>query len=190
MTFPRFGHVGSALLAFAVLGCFDGTTPSSPVLVRTKGEAKPPKVSQLTPGLTGYLVCSVQPEQADTFSVGAPGGTFKVGKSKLKVLKDALPHGVRRVFEMRLPSDSSRSVIFSPVDNQGPIVFERAVEVELDYQGCSGGAPGDYRVLYTTDANDPSTGFPRVLGSPPTGDDGMGTAWAATRHFSRYAIAY
>ena len=140
-----------------------------------------------------YPVCSLRTAQVDTVTVGGQGGTFRVDYAQLVVPRGALTDGVARTFEMRTPSDRVASVIFTPLDGRGRIVFEKPVAVTLGYAHCTGGVLGvRKRIAYTTDENEPRTGLPRLLELLGNSVDDLlaRRVTAETSHFSRYAVAW
>jgi hypothetical protein len=140
-----------------------------------------------------YPVCAVRPARVDTVTVDGRGGSFQVDYALLQVPRSAMKNGVARTFEMRTPSDRIASVVFTPLDGRGDITFQKPVKVTLGYAHCTGGVLNVRKhIAYTTDANEPRTGLPRLLELLGSSVDNLLTrkVTAETDHFSRYAVAW
>lgn len=180
----------AVFLAVAVVsvasGCSDSNGPGDPSLWDAEIPTVPPDAT-LAPA---FLPCTVRPEQVDTFTVDSHGGSFRVDYARVTIPAGAMAAGVSRTFQMRTPSASIRSVVFSPIDKRGAMTFGVPVKLELDYKSCGGAHGGKRGIVYTTDA-DGAAGVPQVIAKVPSADDSLiASVSGGTTHFSRYAISY
>jgi hypothetical protein len=185
-----------AALAAALLlsgACSDATAPEPPA----------PEQSSLLLGglgstvigtvgnLVQFVACTPEAARVDTFRVDGRGGSFSVGYATVAIPSGAIAPGVMRTFEMRTPSASIHSVIFTPIDGAGTMTFARPATVQLGYRSCLLSLLTRRRMVYTTDADDPRTGLPVVLDIVGTIDNtNSKMVQGTTSHFSRYAVSY
>ena len=177
-----FSMVALAFAALTVTSC----STDSPTGVPEAAAPTPDELLWLPP--QRYVTCPVLPEVVDTITITRNGGTWQVGTATLTVPPLALLLSNRTV-EVRTPSDPIRSVIFTPIDRRGPVLFLLPVKVKLDYNGCAN-VPGPRRVVFTTDLN-LLRGLPIILSVLQSVDDLLGgVVEGSTNHFSRYAVAW
>ncbi|HEU4697913.1 MAG TPA: hypothetical protein VFS40_01925 [Gemmatimonadales bacterium] len=199
-----------AVAALLALGACAGEAPSAPLAgapasgIPAGGTSAALEAPSLVPldAASGdlllrpatLLACPAAAVQADTVTADAAGGTFTVGRARLVVPPGALAEGsAPRTFEMRTPGDGTASVVFTPVDGQGGIVFAagQPARLTLDYTGCTGAELTRKRIAYTSDLNDAVTGLPTVFEAVLGLDDqSSNTITAGIGHFSRYAVAW
>jgi hypothetical protein len=185
-----------AVLAAALLlsgACSDATAPEPPapeqssLLLGSLGST----VISTVGNLVQFVACTPEAERADTFRVDGRGGSFSVGYAAVAIPSGAIAPGVVRTFQMRTPSASIHSVIFTPIDGAGTMTFARPATVQLGYRSCLLSLLTRRRMAYTTDADDPRTGLPVVLDIVGTTDNTSSkTVQGTTSHFSRYAVSY
>ncbi len=181
--------IALALLLSGGFACGDATGPADAAFKRDTPSVVPPAILSATGG--ELVPCVPEPTQVDTFSVTSHGGKFRIGYAELRIPKGAVLPGVTRRFEMQTPSAAFHSVLFTPVDGLGTVVFLAPVRLSLKYKGCDGKSGRRKVMVYVTDTVDPVTGLPRVLSLVGRLDDLLTMAVEGkTSHFSRYAVSY
>lgn len=187
----------AALVAVAVLSavaCTDATAPTAPQaslggLLGGVTSGVTSTVINTVGGLLQFVTCSARPERSGTFTVDSRGGTFAVDYAKVIIPRNAVSSARR--FEMRTPSSRINSVIFTPVDDEGTMTFSSPVTVQLQYRNCLGNLLLKKKMVYTTDADDPQSGLPKIISVVGDLDNLLQmTVEGHTSHFSRYAVSY
>lgn len=192
----RFSIIGLALLLTAGVSC----TQSSPTEVPTAASAEQPApsfglIGDLTDGLTGtvdgltgtlvctlgtvtdLLLCSPQPYEVTTKTIGPDGGTIAVGTHVLVIPKNALSKKTKITAEqMRGTTNSLR---FSP---EG-LRFQKPAVLTMTYHNCAL-VLLQKKIVFTTE----QFKILEVLKSLDLFK--KKTVTAPIDHFSRYALAY
>lgn len=167
-------------------GCSDSSGPGDPSL----WDAEIPTVALDATLAPPFVRRTVRLEQVDTFTVASHGDSFRVDYARVTIPAGAIATGMLRTFQMRTPSASINSVVFSPIDKRGAMTFGVPVKIELDYKNCGGAHAGKRGIVYTTDG-DGAAGVPQILAKVPSADDTLiASVSGGTTHFSRYAISY
>lgn len=159
------------LLALAalglVLGCGDAAAPTSP---------KPAPQPAPQPDAS-LIVCTLQPEQRSSATIGPNGGTLSFGPHSLVIPKGALRAPTR------ITADAVRGyharVEFSPSGLQ----FDVPATVTLSYAKCAVSKAPVQVVYMQSDTT--------VTETEPSHDDrDERSVSARIKHFSSYAVAY
>lgn len=168
-----------------VLGCSDAGTPMSPKPAPTPDPSLIGGLVQTVFGVTkivtnlvdNLLVCTLQPVQQNSATIGPNGGKISFGRHSLVIPKGAL-HANTRITAKSVLGYHARAE-FSPSGLQ----FAVPATVTLSYAQCS--VPkGAVKVVYmksdtTVTETEPSQDF-------------RSQRWvtASIKHFSSYAVAY
>lgn len=165
-----------ALATAVVAGC-----SAQPDLV---GPIRDPSPSHLLAGAQEtvqgtLLTCEPMGYAMSTATIGARGGTVKIGPHTLVIPRGALSAATRITAE--LPGDGYSSVRFGPAG----LTFAKSATLTLSYAHCQGlGILLPKRIAYTTDR----LLILEILRS--TDDPRARKVTAPLDHFSRYAVAY
>ena len=163
------------------VGCgTDGDSPLAPSGGSPQAEIIPNVVTSVESTLLGsvdLLTCSALPYATGFATVGAEGGTVRVGKTTLVIPRGALPKPVTIKAE-QMPGNTN-SIRFSP---EG-LRFSRPAQLTMSYDNCLLALPTK-RIVYTTEG----LKVLQVLQSLDLRLTRMVSA--PIDHFSRYAIAY
>lgn len=145
-------------------------------LLNTVGEVADPITGTLT-GTIDVLLCSSQPYEIVTETIGPQGGRIKIGNHRLDIPSGALDRDVTITAEQI--SGSTNSIRFSP---EG-LDFERPAALTMAYDNCALTLV-QKKIVYT----DEQLKILEVLRSFDLFRKKSVTA--PIDHFSRYAVAY
>jgi hypothetical protein len=193
----RFSVLGLSLLLLVGVSCTSADTSLTEAPIASSDHSTPQfgLVGDLTGGLTNtvggltntvvgtlgtvtdLLLCSPQPYEKETATIGPKGGKIKVGTHELEIPKGALDHKVRITAE-QVPGRAN-SLRFSP---EG-LHFDKPAQLTMSYDNCAL-VLLQKKIVYT----DEDLKIRDVLNSLDLFK--KKEVSAPIDHFSRYAVAY
>jgi hypothetical protein len=192
----RFSSVGFALLLLVSVSCTSADTlTEAPVANDQQPAPSFGLIGDLTGGLTStvdgltstvvgtlgsvtdLLLCSPQPYDKETQTIGPKGGTIKVGSHQLQIPRGALSRSTTITAEQ--VRGTTNSVRFSP---EG-LHFDKPAQLTMNYDNCAL-VLLQKKIVYTNE----KLKILEVLGSLDLFK--KKTVSAPIDHFSRYAVAY
>jgi hypothetical protein len=192
----RFSSVGLALLLLVSVSCTSADTlTEAPVTNDQQADPSFGLIDDLTGGLTStvdgltstvvgtlgsvtdLLLCSPQPYDSETETIGPEGGIITVGKNSLLIPRGALSERVKITAEQ--VRGKTNSVRFSPEGLQ----FDRSAVLTINYENCAL-VLVQKKIVYTNEQL-------KVLQVLRSLDLFRARSVSAPiDHFSRYAVAY